>query len=316
MKKQILSLLLLLCLLLNAALPVFAEQTDDVSAEGNGAACGDTLNWSINGTTLTISGTGEMYDFESGNAPWQDFKDTLTTVVLEGGVTHVGAYAFTDFDKLISVDFGSSLVQIGAYAFSSCDALTSVSLPKTFKKFGERCFNACRNLTHIHCAGSFPRFDDSCLWNTYCKIYFPKEAPWSVQLIAQLEEAFAGRIEFLASDGSDPYIPTEPTTAPTTVPTTAPTTAPTAATVTEAEVQTVPETTLSPTQTTEPAASTETEPVSSQTTAVTQPETQTATQKEPQKVTLSPSAKLAIAELVLCIVGFAALIVRIIVRRR
>ena len=43
--------------------------------------------------------------------------------------------------------------------------------------------------------------------------------PWSVSLIQQLEEAFHNRIEFRSSDGTDPYVPTQPTEA--TVPPTA-----------------------------------------------------------------------------------------------
>lgn len=43
--------------------------------------------------------------------------------------------------------------------------------------------------------------------------------PWSVSLVEQLENAFQGRIEFRSSDGTDPYVPTQPTTAPTVQPT-------------------------------------------------------------------------------------------------
>ena len=97
----------------------------------------------------------------------------------------------------------------------------------------------CANLKEFHCQGKFPSFKQNCLWDTYATIYFPADRPWGVEYIQQLEEAFKGRIEFLASDGTDPYEPTEPpaeTEAPTEVPTEQPTEAPT----------TVPPTTVPP----------------------------------------------------------------------
>lgn len=310
--KRTIALFLLLASLL--ALPVWASDTEDVSNEGDGILCGENMSWFVDGTTLTVSGKGEMYDFEFGKAPWQDFKDSLTKVVLEDGITQVGAYAFTDFDKLTQVDFGSELVKIGPFAFSSCDGLNSISLPKTFKKFGERCFNACTGLKEIHCAGSFPRFDDSCLWDTYCKIYFPAEAPWSVILIEDLENAFQGRIEFLASDGTDPYTPTEATepiitTAPPTETTEAPTEAETTLPVTETVTE--PETTVETT-----AAPTEEETTADTRETFLMGATETETQK-PTKEKTHSGGKMGLLLVIatLAVIGLGALVFRIANRR-
>lgn len=213
MKKTVL-LLLCVFLLIGSA----AAEGYSVIWEGAGATCGDNLSWSLDGSTLYITGSGEMYDFSSG-APWMSYKNTITQVILSGGVTTVGAYAFQDYDSLLSVDFGTSLVSVGKDAFSGCDSLTSVSLPATFKKFGENSFRSCKNLTQIYCSGGFPRFDENCLWDTNCTIVYSAANPWSVSLIAQLEEAFHNRIEFRSSDGTDPYTPTQATEAPTQAPT-------------------------------------------------------------------------------------------------
>jgi hypothetical protein len=83
----------------------------------------------------------------------------------------------------------------------------------------------------------------NCLWDTWATIYFPAASPWSVDLIRDLEEAFHGRIEFLASDGTDPYVPTEPTEAteaPTEEPTTVPPTTVPPATQAPTEAATAP----------------------------------------------------------------------------
>ena len=159
------------------------------------------------------------------------------------------------------MDFGDALTQIGAKAFLSCDGLTKLQLPRSFKIFGEECLRDCTNLTEIHCEGGFPSFKLNCLWNSYLQIIYPAERPWPVSLVEELEGAFQGRIEFLASDGTDPYTPTEPeeTTTETTVPeTTEPATQATTA-PTEPATEPVTETTTAPAE--EPEAETTEPPV-------------------------------------------------------
>ena len=214
--QRIVLVLLALVMLLSIVAPVVmateAETTETTEAVVRGEfECGDDLTWSYQDGTLTISGTGAMDDYE-GDAPWAAHKNEITKVVLEG-VTYVGARAFNDYDAIKEVDFGSALYELGAQAFRSCEGLTSVTMPATFKVFGEECFNSCTNLKEIHCNGKFPSFRQNCLWAVYATIYYPAAAPWSVTYIEQLETAFKGRIEFLASDGTDHYTPTEATEA-------------------------------------------------------------------------------------------------------
>ena len=244
MKRNILTFFLALIMLF-CALPVSAEETTaPITPERAPGYCGDAILWSFDEDTLTLTGTGKMDDFPEG-APWEEHKNEIKTLIISGGITYIGAYSFCDYDKLTDIQFGKDVYEIGERAFFSCDGLTEVHLPASFKVFGPSSFMGCTKLKEFHCQGSFPSFRQNCLWDTYAKIYFPADRPWSVKYIAQLEEAFHGRIEFLASDGSDPYEPTEapketeapteettePTQAPTTVPPT--TEAPTEPPVTE-----------------------------------------------------------------------------------
>ena len=215
--KRLLNVLLVLCMLVSLAAPVFAEE-DNI--------CGDNMTWEFVDGVLIITGSGDMYDFEEG-APWEAYKKEITRVELSGEITYIGAGAFTNYDALTTVNFGTALYEIGKEAFKSCDGLTVIYLPASFKIFGEGSFSSCSNLNSIHCAGRFPSFKLNCLWDTYGKIYYPADKPWGVEYIEQLETAFKGRIEFLASDGTDHYQPVEPTEEPTEVPTEAPTEAPT-----------------------------------------------------------------------------------------
>lgn len=234
------------CLLLTLLVPRgFAAETEtDTPVE----SCGDGLSWSLEGNTLTISGSGAMKDFEGG-APWAGSAEDIHTVILTGGVTSVGAGAFTGYENLTAVDFGGSLKEIGESAFQSCVGLTKISLPASFRRFGPSCFEGCTNLTEVYCSGGMPSFNANCLWNgNDITIYCPVNNVWPSEYVEELETNFHGRLQVLTASGSDPYTfnleteaPTQATTEPTTQPTTEATTEP--ATVPTTEPATVPVTT-------------------------------------------------------------------------
>ena len=187
--KKLISLLLCLCLAAAFfAVPVWADEEPTEAVTREPGQCGEDLYWSFAGGVLTVTGSGEMDDFEEGAAPWAAHKKEIKSVVLKG-VTYIGANAFRNYDAITEVDFGSKLYEIGPNAFRSCDGLTSISLPASFKIFGESSFMSCPNLKQIHCAGRFPSFRQNSMWDTYATIYYPAEKPWSASTIAELEAA-------------------------------------------------------------------------------------------------------------------------------
>lgn len=252
--KKVLTLLMALALLLSAVPAALAtepeetqEATEILRAPGE---CGEGITWEFDAGVLFIRGDGAMDDFEDGKAPWQAHMDQIEEVLIEGKLTYIGAYAFKNCDSLLAVDFGSALYEIGTEAFRGCDGLNAIWLPKTFKVFGASSFESCKNLKEIHCSGRFPSFRQNSMWDTHVTIYYPADHPWGEENIRQLEEAFKGRVKFLASDGTDPYAPTEESTeAPTEIPTEEPTEAPTdTPTEMPTEVPTEPEQTIPATE--------------------------------------------------------------------
>lgn len=211
--KKLLAFLLVFSLLAGFSVSAAATEADDATEPTNTPRepgyCGESITWTLNDGVLHITGVGEMDDFPEG-APWAQHREDVTKVIISSGITYVGSCSFYDFDALETVEFGADVYEIGKQAFFSCGNLAEIHLPASFKVFGESSFMACSKLTEIHCEGKFPSFRQNCMWDTYATIYFPAERPWGVDYIQQLEEAFHGRIEFLASDGSDPYVPTEP----------------------------------------------------------------------------------------------------------
>ena len=112
--KKLLSALLVLVMLL--------------SLPGIGAlAASDELTWSLDKKgTLTISGKGEMPDYSGDTPPWVKYRDDIKAVVIEEGVTHIGAQCFQFCTNLKSVTIPSSVESIGAAAFYRCEKLSAV----------------------------------------------------------------------------------------------------------------------------------------------------------------------------------------------
>ncbi|MBQ7495813.1 MAG: leucine-rich repeat domain-containing protein, partial [Bacteroidaceae bacterium] len=115
-----------------------------VNAQATSGSCGDNATWSYESTTLTISGTGEMADYEYGETPWKDYAETMTSLVIEEGITSIGANAFAGCEKLNSVNYPSTgFTSIGDYAFSGAK-VKNVNLPRTLTHLGTGAFSSCQ----------------------------------------------------------------------------------------------------------------------------------------------------------------------------
>ncbi len=289
--KKLLALCLTALLIGSCLLPLAAVATETegttATTESTTAptrpadACGDDLTWNFQNGVLTVSGSGAMDDY-SGDAPWEYFKDEITTVVFTGGVTYVGSEAFRDCDNLLAIDFGGSMHTIGERAFQSCEKLTVISLPSSFRRFAQESFEGCTGLKEVYCAGGMPSFNLNCLWNySTITVYCPTDNPWPESVVEELEANFGGRLQVLNADGEDIFDfgteetaeateeTVEPTTTPTTEPETEPETEPT-------EAATEPVTEPEEEMTTEPTE--ETEPVTEETTHATEEAAETVTE--------------------------------------
>ena len=146
MKKRVLSVFLVLCFVLTLLPAAFA----DSSTSG---ACGDNLTWTLDGDgTLTISGTGKMWDSDYYNdydVPWADFLASIEKVVISKGVTSIGNEAFKWCERLTNVTIPDSITSIGNSAFYDCSSLTSVTIPDSVTSIGEWAFYGCSSLTSV-----------------------------------------------------------------------------------------------------------------------------------------------------------------------
>lgn len=123
-------------------------------------SCGDNLTWNLTDGELVIEGTGAMYDFEVGTAPWYSYKDEIVKLTIKSGVTSVGHYAFNECSKIADVVIPNGVTTLGTHAFGYCDGLTVVSLPPSVKTIGWSAFYTCRNLTTVNLSEGVTRIGE------------------------------------------------------------------------------------------------------------------------------------------------------------
>ena len=110
-----------LVLLLTLAVSAAAANVVD------GGTRGSNLTWTLdNEGTLTIDGTGEMYDYGYSSIPWYFYRASIKSVVIGNGVTSISDYAFYDCSGLTSVAIPDSVTSIGHSAFFGCSNLKFV----------------------------------------------------------------------------------------------------------------------------------------------------------------------------------------------
>ncbi len=122
--------------------------------------CGDSLTWELDKYgTLTVSGEGAMYDYSSSSlAPWYDYCDFITCVVLEYGATSIGDYAFYNCTSLANVIIPDGVTQIAYAAFATCMGLESITIPDSVTKIDNSAF-FCSTLETVYYSGSIVQWN-------------------------------------------------------------------------------------------------------------------------------------------------------------
>ncbi len=114
--------------------------------------CGDNVRYSLDTLgTLTISGTGPMWDCTEENLPHyvNYYVQSIRAVVIEEGVTNIGNAAFVTCENLTSVTIPETVTSIGDHAFLNCVSLTEVTIPGSVTAIGTWAFQGCSSLTEV-----------------------------------------------------------------------------------------------------------------------------------------------------------------------
>lgn len=217
MKKRLLSILLVLLTALTL-LPLGALADDNNK-------CGENLTWELDEIgILTISGTGDMYDYSSADpAPWSAKNNDISEITVLDGVTSIGDNAFHSCNAE-RVDLqGTSLVSIGKNAFSRCTMLTSIFIPESVQSIGSEAFSLCEGLSMVELPTTLTKipdgiFTDCTLLDSItipdtvteiganaflrCKAFSLETLPSGIQRIGAAAFENCGNIESLALPGT------------------------------------------------------------------------------------------------------------------
>ena len=151
--KKIVSLLLSVLMIVGIAIPVYAEDGPAVIASGTVKG---SVTWKVTEDgVLTIGGTGPMENYTAAlkisslhytKAPYYEYKNQISSLVIEEGVTSIGYKAFYEWTNLTgNLSIPDSVTTISAYAFKGCNGFTGdLTIPDNVTTLGENAFISCK----------------------------------------------------------------------------------------------------------------------------------------------------------------------------
>ena len=115
-------LLIVIQLVISVAIMVTVTQNAfaaEVVASGECGSSGDNVTWVLDDEgTITLSGTGEIKDYDYNNNPFLDYKDSIKKIEIGEGITAIGkCFCWFSVDNDIVIELPESLERIGDSAF-------------------------------------------------------------------------------------------------------------------------------------------------------------------------------------------------------
>ena len=156
---------------------------------------GTDIKWTISrdNKTITISGKGEMPDFDNSSSgkrcPWEDKKSKIDKVIIEEGVTTIGKHAFSGCIALNEVQIPKTVKTIGIAAFQGCNTLRQIDIPGSVKDVRGFAFYDCPQLGQVHTHWKDPEEAELSL-----AFYLPGKS-WPENLTIYVPDAYKDKFE-------------------------------------------------------------------------------------------------------------------------
>ena len=124
--------------------------------------CGDNLTWTFDKETneLVINGSGNMDNWNYGEAPWYEFNQEIKKITIDNSVTSIGNYAFAgcagymNAPGLTDITIPNSVTFIGDGVFFDCFDIDNIVIPNGVTKIGNFAFGCCESLSNIEIPNS------------------------------------------------------------------------------------------------------------------------------------------------------------------
>lgn len=117
--------------------------------------------WQLKDGVLDIFGRGDMPSYYYEESPWYFYRNEITKVIVEEGVTSIGDEAFNGCGNLMEITIPDGVTKIGGSAFHECRRLKSIKLPDTVTSIGESAFYRCSDLESINIPDSVTSIGES-----------------------------------------------------------------------------------------------------------------------------------------------------------
>jgi hypothetical protein len=128
-------------------------ENQEVVASGNCGVNGDNVVWVLyDSGELVISGEGAMdsyCDEAEDYAPWVNYINDISSVIINEGVTSIGDWAFAHYDGIKTMDIADTVTSMGENAIYDCNSLVSLKLPNSDINISDAIVY-CRRLESIY----------------------------------------------------------------------------------------------------------------------------------------------------------------------
>lgn len=125
----------------------FDYSEDSGNLEVSSGELTPSIQWSVKSSTdevgkaiyyLELQGNGEISDYaQNDELPWEEWRDQITVVTVESGITKIGSYVFSNMDALTTVRIANTVTALGDGAFYNCGKLTNLQIPDSVASFGD-----------------------------------------------------------------------------------------------------------------------------------------------------------------------------------
>lgn len=118
------------------------------------------IQWKLNGSVLTIYGSGNM-----NGTPWYNKRASVTKAVIENGVANIGDSAFAECIQMTELQMPNSVKSIGYKAFYKCSSLSAINISSNAGYLDDFAFFNCSSLTNVTIPGSVKTIGSNCFEN-------------------------------------------------------------------------------------------------------------------------------------------------------